>query len=70
MLELDYTKELKKHRNKPVFTLAILNGCSQVEEFISTIDGVMLELEKMLKLKDIPQGAMHWSQPYPEFNLL
>ena len=58
------TEELEKHRNKPEFTLAILNGRSPDEEFISIIDGVMSELEKMLKLKNIPLGATHWSQPY------
>ena len=59
-----HTEELEKHRNKPEFTLAILNSRSPDEEFISIIDGVMSELEMMLKLKNIPLGAMHWSQPY------
>ena len=59
-----HMEELEKHRNKPEFTLAILNGRSQDEEFVSIIDGVMSELEKMLQLKNIPQGATHWSQPY------
>ena len=59
-----YTEELEKHRNKPEFTSVVLKGRSQDEEFISIIDGVMSELEKMLKLKNIPLGATHWSQPY------
>jgi ERCC4-related helicase len=59
-----HAEELEKHRNKPKFTLATLNGRSQDEEFISIIDGVMSELERMLNLKNVPQGATHWSQPY------
>ena len=59
-----HMEELERHRNKPQFTLATLDGRSQEEEFISTIDSVMLELEKMLRLKNIPRGATHWSQPY------
>lgn len=54
-----HTEELEKHRNKPEFTLAILNGRSPDEEFISIIDGVMSELEMMLKLKNIPLGAIY-----------
>ena len=59
-----HMEELEKHRNKPEFTLAILEGRNQEEEFISIVNGVMLELEKMLKLKNIPLGATHWSQQY------
>ena len=59
-----HTEELEKHRNKPEFTLAILNGRNQDEEFVSIVDRVMSELEKMINLKNVPQGATHWSQPY------
>ena len=56
--------ELEKHRNKPEFTLAVLNGRSPGEEFISIINRIMTELENMLKLQNVPQGATHWSQRY------
>ena len=59
-----HIEELEKHRNKPEFTLATLEGRSQEDEFILIVNGVMTELEKMLKLKNIPQGATHWSQQY------
>ena len=59
-----HMEELERHRNKPAFTLAILNGRSQQEKFISTVDSVMSELEKMLKLRNVPHGATHWSQRY------
>ena len=56
-------EELEKHRNQPEFTLAILNGRSQQECFISIVDQMMSELEKMLKLRSVPQNT-HWSQHY------
>ena len=57
-------EELDKHRNVPEFTMAILKGRSHKEEFISIMDQVMSELEKMLKLQNVPQGTTHWSQKY------
>ena len=59
-----HIEELEKHRNKPEFTLAILNGRNPEEEFISILDRVMSELERMIHLRNIPQGSTHWSQQY------
>ena len=58
-------EELEKHRNKPKFTLDVLKGRSEKEEFITIIDRIMSELENMTKLRSLTQAeTTHWSQPY------